>query len=451
MFDSFLTFINRQGVNLSKQKTLLTVSGGVDSIVMANLFHKAGLAAGIAHCNFGLRGEESMLDEMFVRQLGDQYNLPVFVKRFETKNYAKEHAVSTQMAARDLRYAWFEEIREKNAFDWIATAHHASDSLETALLNLARGTGISGLHGIQFQNRLLLRPILFAEKKEILAYARANMLTWRDDVSNDSLDYKRNIVRHKIIPVLKELNPSLESTFKVTSERIRAADILLTEYLDAWKRAAVRSEEDEIFISIPALLSESEPAYRLWSVLSGYGFSYIQTGQIIKSIYAVSGKIFYSESHSLLKDRGNLILKPIFVKNLLPQPVFVTEKNGSFTFGDGILHLESEQKSTTSFDGKQDYIIHVDEDQLLFPLTVRKWLPGDICYPLGMKGKRKKISDILVDKKMNLYQKEKVHVLVNGNGEIIWVVGIRMDERYKISDETKNATKITWEQISYVT
>ena len=444
MLDSFLTFINREGVELSRQRTLLTVSGGVDSIVMANLFHKAGLVAGIAHCNFGLRGEESMLDEMFVRELGNQYDFPVFLKRFNTKEYAKDHAVSTQMAARDLRYAWFEEIREKNAFHWIATAHHASDSLETALLNLVRGTGISGLHGIQFQNRSLLRPLLFAKKEEILSYAKSNLLTWRDDMSNDSLDYRRNVIRHRITPVLKELNPSLENTFKVTSERIRAADALLTAYLDAWKIKAVRSEADQIFISIHALLSEPEPAYRLWSVLSQYGFSYIQMELIVRSFHAVSGKIFYSESHSLLKDRAILILRPINHKDLEEQVIFITQRTGTFAVADGFLDLQKELNQENYVNQKQT--IYVDENKLSFPLSVRKWLPGDVFCPLGMMGKRKKISDILVDKKLNMYQKEKIRVLINGDGEIIWIMGIRMDDRFKISAETENVIKITLRQ-----
>ena len=446
MLDSFLTFINRHGLDLSSQKTLLTVSGGVDSIVMANLFHNAGWNAGIAHCNFGLRGEESMLDEMFVRELGNQYNFPVFVKRFDTKDYAKQHAVSTQMAARDLRYAWFDEIRKENGFDWIATAHHAGDSLETSLLNLSRGTGIAGLHGIQFQNGFLIRPLIFALKKELISYAQSNLLAWRDDRSNDSLDYKRNIVRHKVIPVLRKLNPSLESTFQITSERIRAADSLLTQYLQTWENKAVRQDGEQLIISIDAVLSQTESVYRLWSVLSRYGFRYIQIASIVKSLSTVSGKIFYSDSHSLLKDRDDLILKPLGKDGLLEDSVPIYAAIGEFAFADQYLSLEKESMSPNYVVRKESQIANIDEARVTFPLQVRKWHQGDVFCPFGMKGKRKKVSDVLVNMKLNIYQKQQIYVLENADGEIIWLIGIRMDDRYKITDETENIIKITWRQ-----
>lgn len=441
MLDSFLTFINQQRLVLAGQRTLLTISGGIDSIVMADLFCKAGFSAGFAHCNFGLRGEESALDEMFVRELAGNYNFPVFVKHFDTKAFVKEHAVSTQMAARDLRYPWFEKIRKEHAFDWIATAHHANDALETTLLNLVRGTGIAGLHGIAAKNKFLIRPLLFATKDEIFDYAQQNNLFWREDRSNQSLDYKRNIIRKKVIPVLKEMNPSLESTFQITSERIRAAGSLLSEFMLKWQNESVREIDGQLHISIHALLSESEPVYRLWHILNNYGFQYTQVIRIIKSLHAVSGKIFHSDSHILLKDREDLILKPAEKEKILEQLV-ITDSNGNYVFADDYLSFSQEIKLPDFQLEKKNCLAYLDKETLIFPLTVRSWHAGDIFCPFGMNGKRKKVSDVLIDLKLNIYQKQKVNVLVSGNGEIIWVIGIRSDDRYRVTDKTHTIIKI---------
>ncbi|WP_221390824.1 tRNA lysidine(34) synthetase TilS [Dyadobacter sp. NIV53] len=443
MLDSFLTFINQQKLHLSGQRTLLTISGGVDSVVMASLFHKAGFSAGFAHCNFGLRGEDSDQDEVFVRELGEYYGFQVYTKLFDTKAFVKENAISTQMAARDLRYPWFEKIRKENSFDWIATAHHANDSLETTLLNLVRGTGIAGLHGIAVQNNFLIRPLLFATKDEILDYARQNNLSWREDRSNQSLDYKRNVVRKRIVPVLKEMNPSLESTFLITSEKMRAAESLLTEFLENWQKDAVRQTDGQLHISISALLTSTEPAYRLWHILNNYGFRYSQVMQIAKSLRALSGKIFHSDSHMLLKDREDLILKPI-ERETITDSVIINKSEGDYSFADDCLHMSPEIKQPGLEIEKSKDIAYVDGDMLSFPLMVRQWLSGDIFCPFGMKGKRKKVSDVLIDLKLNIYQKEKISVLVNGNGEIIWVIGIRTDERYRITDQTQTMIRMEW-------
>ena len=443
MLDLFLTFINQQKLDLSSRRTLLTISGGVDSIVMAHLFHSAGFPTGFAHCNFGLRGEESILDEMLVRDLATHYNSPVFVKHFDVKIFAKENSISTQMAARDLRYPWFEEVRQENSYDWIATAHHANDALETTLLNLVRGTGIAGLHGIASQNRFLIRPLLFATKEEILDYALKNELIWREDRSNASLDYKRNIVRKKIVPVLKEMNPSLENTFLITSERVRAADLLLSEFMEKWQENTVKTVAEKLYISIESLLLETQPVYRLWYILNRYGFGYTQVKLITKSLNSISGKVFYSDSHVLLKDREDLILKPIDKEESNTQ-VFISEPKGNFMFNDDCLNFSQEIKEPDFQVEKRKDKIYLDKQKLLFPLKIRQWLSGDSFCPFGMNGKRKKVSDILIDLKLNIYQKQKINVLVNGDEELIWVIGIRSDERFKITDETETIVKVEW-------
>ena len=439
MLNSFLTFINQHKLNLNNQYTLLTVSGGVDSVVMLNLFYKAGFKAAIAHCNFGLRGEESNSDEQFVRELGQKYGFPFFVERFDTKNYASEQAISTQMAARDLRYAWFEKIREENSIQWIATAHHANDNIETALLNLTRGTGIAGLHGIAVQNKSILRPLLFATKEEILSYANESKLTWREDKSNDSLDYKRNVIRKSVVPVLKELNPSLESTFMLTSERLRAGDELLSGFLKEWEKTVLEKKEDEMHISIEGLLEADNPIYRLWFILDSYGFSYTQTSQIVKSFDALSGKVFHSDTHKLLKDRDVLILKKHSTTEM-PAELIVSGLIGEYSFADRRLCFEYVDSWTID---KDTNVIYLEESKLKLPLVVRQWKKADNFQPFGMNGKSKKVSDLLIDLKLNRFEKENVHVLVNGNAQIIWVIGLRSDDRFKLNEKSSAIIKLT--------
>ncbi|TDE16381.1 tRNA lysidine(34) synthetase TilS [Dyadobacter psychrotolerans] len=441
MLDSFLTFINQPGLDFSKQKTLLTVSGGVDSVVMAHLFHRAGFEAAVVHCNFGLRAEESVQDEVFVKELAGKYEFAFYVKHFDPKTYAKEHTVSTQMAARDLRYEWFEELRTEHNFDWIATAHHANDALETVFLNLARGTGITGLHGIAAVHSGIVRPMLFASKDQILDYANENQLLWREDRSNNSMDYKRNIIRKKIIPVLKELNPSLEKTFQVTSDKVRAADSLLTGYLEQWKKSVLTESEDQIKISISGLQQSGEPSYRLWHILNVYGFNYTQCVTITKSLKATSGKTFYSKSHELLKDRETFILRARKGDNSSVN-LTIAWNEGQYELPEGYLKISRVNTNEINYTDKNPEVIWLDEGKLIFPLQVRKGKEGEVFYPFGMKGKRKKISDLLIDLKMSLYQKEKVNVLVNGNGEIIWVIGVRADDRWRLMDETKQVLRV---------
>ncbi|WAC12391.1 tRNA lysidine(34) synthetase TilS [Dyadobacter pollutisoli] len=412
---------------------LLTVSGGVDSVVLAHLFHIMGWRAGIAHCNFGLRGEESDGDEKFVKDLAARYGFDFYSKSFDAKYFAKQHSVSTQMAARELRYPWFEEIRNANGYHWIATAHHANDSLETVLLNLVRGTGLPGMTGILGKYNFLIRPLLLASKEEILAYAAEHGLEWREDRSNDTDDYKRNLIRHKVIPVFQQLNPSLEATFNATSERLRSGNNLLNEFLEQWRAATVITNQDDIRINKQLLYSCNEPAYRLWHVLQGYGFSYQQAKQVFASLDAISGKIFFSNSHILLIDRLELVIRARS-GGQTDDELAIPYSEGEFSFGDLTINLVNRGKDHNSQTGNEKSVILLDVAKLEFPLKIRRWKQGDIFAPIGMKGKRKKLSDLFIDLKMNRFEKERASVLLNGNGEIIWVIGVRSDERYRVGD-----------------
>ncbi len=441
MLDSFLTFINQHTPDLKQQPTLLAVSGGVDSVVMAHLFHTLGLPAGIVHCNFGLRGEESDGDEVFVRELAARYKFPFFVTRPDVKNFAKSVSISTQMAARELRYEWFERVRGEAGYKWIATAHHANDSLETLLLNLARGTGLAGLTGIAPVNGHLIRPLLLSSRVEISRYATENGIQWREDRSNETDDYYRNKIRHHVMPVLAELNPSLESTFNVSSERLRAANALLETHLERWKAQIIHEEAGTIRIPIADISGEAEPAYRLWFIVRDFGFQYAQLRNIVASLEGIPGKRFFSPTHILLVDRDDLILKASFQPSA-PEMLTIEEAGATLDWHEAKLSLRIlPAGSSVHYDRTT---IAVDPDLLSFPLTLRKWQQGDIFHPFGMSGKRKKVSDLLIDNKVDLFEKEKIAVLLNGNGEIIWVVGIRADDRFKITTATSNILVISF-------
>jgi tRNA(Ile)-lysidine synthase len=433
--DSFLTFINQQTWRLNEKRSLLAVSGGVDSVVLAHLFHKYGFEAGIAHCNFALRGEESELDEAFVRQMAADFGFEFHLERFDIKAYKEMESVSTQMAARDLRYAWFEKIREQNNFDWIVTAHHINDSLETVLLNLVRGTGLAGLTGISPQNKHLIRPLLHASRQEVLEYAYANGLQWREDKSNESDNYSRNLIRHKVIPIFKQLNPSLEQTFLVTSERITSADAVLTSFLEDWKKKHLRAANRQMRLAIHELLSTALPGHFLWSIIQDLGFKYPQIQQIINALNGIPGKTFHSNTHILLCDRDDIVITSIGYDR--SEEIIIAEPEGTFPLEAGSLALSLQRKSAPlaqAFDQKN--IACFNAEKIRLPLKLRKWQAGDKFAPFGMKGKFKKVSDLFTDLKLDRFEKQLVWLLENGNGDLLWIVGYRTDERYKVTEST---------------
>lgn len=445
MLDSFLTFINQHTPDLKYQPTLLAVSGGIDSVVMTHLFHNLGLPAGIAHCNFGLRGEESDDDEAFVRELSAHCNFPFFVARPDVKGVAKAASVSTQMAARGLRYEWFEKVRAEMGYEWIATAHHANDSLETLLLNLARGTGPAGLTGIAPINGNVIRPLLFSNRAEVSRYAAKKGIRWREDRTNETDDYHRNKIRHHVIPVLSDLNPALETTFIASSERLRAGNTLLEEYLQKWKTQIIKYEAGTIRIPIGELLGTSEPNYRLWIILQDLGFQYSQVRGILSALNGIPGKRFFSQTHVLLVDRDSLVLKE---QSLIShgEELIIEGPDATFDWQGERFNLRTLPAGTPHHFDRSTIV--VDAGRLKFPLTLRKWRQGDTFQPFGMAGKHKKVSDLLIDNKIDRFQKEKTAVLLNGNGEIIWVVGVRADERFKLRDVSQSAIIISlnpWE------
>ncbi len=435
MLSQFNSFIYQKDIKLKpNSRVLLAVSGGVDSMVMVDLFAKSGIDFGIAHCNFQLRGAESDGDQQLVVDYGLKNGISVFVNRFETKQYAKTQGISTQMAARDLRYTWFERIRTDHNYDYIATAHHQDDNLETILLNLARGTGLAGLHGIVARNNYIIRPMLFANRKKIEVYALKNNIVWREDSSNNSTDYKRNKLRKSVLPILKEINPKAESVVYEMSQRIAAAEHIIGQYFE---RQLLLIDCQNI--SIKLLIKEPEPIELLNYILKNQGFSYGQCAAIWQNRDCETGKQYMSETHTVTKDRDCFVLSPITKKLFESFTIENIDNKASYPILNDKLVFEQ-------IDKKIDLItdqtcIVVDIDSLIFPLTVRPWLAGDWFCPLGMAGKRKKISDLLIDLKIPRSNKAEVLVLESDH-KIVWVVGLRADERFKVSENSVNFIKI---------
>ncbi len=433
MLEQFLNHIERFRLCNKTERVLLAVSGGVDSMAMLYLFGDAGIDIGVAHCNFQLRGRESDADEAFVEQVCKELTIPFYIKRFETEAYAWENTLSTQMAARELRYAWFEELLNGHGYSSLATGHHLDDSIETILLNLTRGTSTDGLAGIPVRNGRVIRPILFATRKQIERYALTKGLVWREDLSNLTDDYQRNFIRHQIIPRLKELNPSLEITWQSGIEKIQGDLALLHHAFDDWKKQFVTEAAERISIDKSAFSFIPEGASILWRYLKTFGFNFEQSKEIIIALHGQPGKKFFSASHLFVIDRESLIITP-HQHNW--EEVTIEKGADESIMGPWLLNIEYLNDSKLVSDNMEAVL---DAEQLTFPLLWRRWKAGDFFHPLGMEHK-KKLSDFLIDKKVSVADKETITVL-ESEGRIIWVVGHRIDDRYKLTNKTTSVIK----------
>ena len=436
MVQDFLTYINQQRLFQTSDRLLLTLSGGLDSVVLTELCQRAGLNFGIAHCNFQLRGQESEGDETFVRDLAAQLNAPFYTQRFEVEEFKAKNGVSTQMAARELRYEWFEELRQQHNYDYILTAHHQDDQLETILLNLARGTGLAGLRGILPKNNFLRRPLLFANRAEVLAFALENNLPWREDSSNQSDDYQRNLLRHRVLPVLQQINPNVVQSVAETARRMAAMEQIWQETLQNTRQTVLKREGAVVLVSYEKLSQFSEPLERLAGLLRDYGFSYEQTQRIWDSRDGQAGKTFLSSLHTLTKDRGVFMVTIGGVGAGQTWKLLISGADQTSEFLGGILEQTRFQKTEDLVFEKNPNVWYVDAQKLLFPLTLRPWRAGDWFCPLGMGGKRKKVSDFLIDQKVPLALKSQVLVLESAT-EIVGLLGFRADERFKVQGDTE--------------
>ena len=450
MLNNLLNFIKKEKLFAKGGKGLLTVSGGVDSIVMCDLFHKSGFSFGIAHCNFKLRGKESDGDEQFVKSLAEKYKVPFHKKVFNTKSNSEKKKISIQMSARDLRYEWLKRLAQDKKYDFIATAHHLDDSIETFFINILRGTGIAGLQGVPVKHGNIIRPLLFASKKQIREYAEENKLQWREDSSNFTDKYLRNNIRHHLIPSLKKLNVGFEKTITKELSYFKEAGEIFKKFIEEKKKDIVSEEGKNILLNIKKLKDSGYPETVLHELLRAYDFTPETTELIVQRMYATAGKKFLSPTYRLIKDRDFLILTP--KKKIRPFLYsFIKRKTEKFLlkrnqrkFKNKNIHLRMEVINGNILEVKDtsSVVAYLDHSALVFPLSLRKWKPGDFFIPLGMKGK-KKLSDFFIDIKLPIPEKENAWVLESSTN-IVWVVGYRIDERFKITPHTKKVYKVAW-------
>ena len=419
---------------LRGSKLLLAISGGLDSVVLTHLCHQLKLKISLAHCNFNLRAAESDADETFVLQLAEDLELEVFVECFETETYAEDAGISIQMAARELRYNWFFELAEQLHFDYILTAHHADDNLETFLINLTRGTGLEGLTGIPEVSGKLVRPLLPFSRESLEAYAAKEHIQWQEDSSNATNKYLRNKLRHDIIPTLKEMNPQLLQNFQTTISNLQDSQDLIEDAVVKIQKKIARVEDDQLKLDIKKLKRLSNPKAYLYQLLKDFNFT--AWNDVVNLLDAQSGKQVFSSTHRLLKDRDFLLLCDIdHISDNSVISILKNDKEVKSSFGTLIFD------HTDAISETSKHIIYADADQLKYPLTIRKWHEGDVFYPLGMKGK-KKLSKYFKDEKLSLIDKEHVRILFSGEA-VVWVIGRRADERFKVTEHTTNILKIT--------
>jgi len=433
MLNHLKTHIESRLGFLNQSKLLIAISGGLDSVVLTHLCHKLGFHIALAHCNFNLRGNESDADEDFVLQLAENLELEVFVERFDTELYAKENKCSIQMAARELRYTWFAELAEQLKFDYILTAHHADDNLETFIINFTRGTGLEGLKGIPEVNDKFVRPLLSFSSKDIETYAQVNNMKWRDDSSNKSVKYLRNKLRHEVIPILKEINPSLLQSFKSTLSNLNdTADIIEESTNAVLKRAIETIDENHVAFKISEFKNVNNPKAYLFEIFKDYGFT--EWNDVVNLLDAETGKQVFSNTHRLIKNRNQLLLSKIQLND--NQEILITEDDDKKQTGLGILFFnETDAVLEPSLN-----CIYVDKALLKFPLTLRNIKEGDVFYPLGMSGK-KKVGKYFKDERLSLLDKENTWLLCSGD-HIIWVVNRRADNRFRVTENTKRILKI---------
>jgi tRNA(Ile)-lysidine synthase len=430
-------FIESKKLISQDQKVLIACSGGRDSVVLAIGLQHLGYNIALAHCNFQLRGEDSHGDELFVKHLALDLDIPLHSIQFDTSGYAAQHNLSTQMAARDLRYAWFEDIMKVNDYSLLATAHHLDDHVETLLINMLRGTGLTGMHGIPVKRNNIIRPLLCASREDIDLYIKEHQIQFREDATNSQTKYMRNKIRHHILPVLQELNPSYLNTFFKNSQQSLAAENILTDHIDEIKKKLFIKEDKQTKVKIADLKKLNHMDDYLYYIFKDYEFNSDQLKDISQHIGYQSGKIFENNKWSLLIDREYVLIKEKKDSNneqyiwqqlpeLINEPISIKFQKQPFNDKLVIDSIAS--------------VALIDFGKIQFPLKIRRWQTGDKFQPLGMRGK-KLLSDYFVDKKMSRFEKENIWVLEAKNG-IIWIINHRLDDRFKLTKETTEVLKI---------
>lgn len=418
---------------LEKSKLLLATSGGIDSMVLIHLFNKLNCSIALAHCNFQLRGLESFGDQNFVQEYANANGIRLFLTQFDTEAFANDYKLSTQIAARELRYNWFYELLETENYDYILTAHHADDNIETFLINLSRGTGLEGLVGIPAQNNKIIRPLLPFTREQIVEYANENNIQWREDSSNASDKYLRNKIRHHLVPLLKDLNPQFMESFQKTQSHLSESQELVEDAAIMVYQQVAREAGETIVFDLNQLKRLSNYKSYLYQWLHEFGFT--AWDDIYNLVDSQSGKQIFSPNYRLLKDREQLILSPILLDEE-SSTYFIEKDLREINIPLNLVFCKADNISIGS-----NSVIFVDEDRLVYPLILKKWEEGDSFQPFGMNGKSKKLSKLFKDEKLSLLEKENCWILWSEN-QIVWAVGIRQDERFRINDSTQNILKI---------
>ncbi len=434
---SILSNLKRLSRNAEQKSYLLAVSGGIDSMVLLNLFHKFQLNFEIAHCNFCLRGDESDQDEALVHQLANELGVPIHIKRFEKlKTLAGDNSI--QSIARDLRYNWFDELITARKLDHLVLAHHADDNLETALYNFTKGTGIKGIKGMPEINGNIIRPLLRSEKTDIFNYANEQLIAYRNDSSNESTKYNRNLIRLKIIPELRKINPGISKTYTKHIALYTDAQSLIEHATESFKEKHTKKKHNSLHIDFEAIKNKPGNLNILLSILESFGFTYSQVKDIADKEYSLSGKKILSQTHELVYNRHELIISPIEINTyhilVTTIPICIITPFGSLVF---------ERIDSGEIDIIKDtYIAYLKADTPL-PFTIRTKKKGDIFYPSGMQGKKQKLKDYFINNKYSLPDKEK-QLLLLSNDQVCWVVGRRVDERFREEDLVKGVVKVSW-------
>ncbi len=458
LLQRFVEYCKNENLFQKKDHLLLAVSGGLDSVVLCELCRQAGFYFEIAHCNFQLRGEESERDQAFVQSLGDSYSTRVFIEKFDAQKYAAEKKVSIQVAARELRYEWFQKLiapvtdgplltprdfsktsHITHRTSYILTAHHANDNIETLLMNFFKGTGIKGLQGILPKQAKIIRPLLFAKRQEIVTFANENNLSFVEDSSNLSDKYTRNYFRSQLIPSIQKVFPAVEENLLNNIERFKDSERLYQQAVDLHKKKLLEFKGNEIHIPVLKLLKAQPLKTIVYEIIKDYGFTTHQTDDVLHLLKSGSGKYVSSATHKIIKDRKWIIISPHNTREV--SNILIDENDRKIVFENGQLEIKEFEKTDKSLS-TENSIAMLDAKDITHPLLLRKWKQGDYFYPLGMQ-KKKKISRFLIDQKLSMTDKEKIWV-IESNKKIAWIVGRRIDDRFKIVSSTKTILKIVF-------
>lgn len=438
MQQRFEAFVREQKLFDKNDRVLVALSGGVDSVVLGTLMLRSGYTFSVAHCNFHLRGEESNRDERFVRSWAEKNKIKLFVSEFDTYEYMQQKGISLEMAARELRYSMFKNLMTSHGFSLLATAHHADDSAETFFINLLRGTGIAGLHGILPKHDNIVRPLLFATRKDIFDFAKANNIPFVEDSTNEETQFLRNKIRHRLFPLLKDLCPNFDTVIKKDIDRLRETEIVFRSVIERLRADIIEKESNICKINIDRLRKLHPIRILLYELLSEYGFNETDSNNVLASLDKESGKQFFSKTHRLLKDRNYLFITPLNADQ--HQERYLLNESQNMVNYPMHLIIETLEDLTFVNISKDRNIAMFDKDMLQFPLVLRHWKQGDAFVPFGMR-KSKKLSDFFISEKYSLIDKQQQWLLCSGD-DIIWIVGRRTDNRYRISEKTKTILKI---------